>query len=214
MNARIRQVTVMAGAVAILLGSVSCGDVARQGRSPSVVVIDALVAASGASAGQFNGFLNSDVEVIKTVSIGGVDTQVPTIFNDIGKVTLRLILRDLGSPAGEATPTPLNQVTMNRYRVVFHRADGRNTQGVDVPYTFDGAATGTVTPSGIDLIFELVRHSAKEEAPLLALRFQGGRIEIATIADITFYGKDLAGNEVAVTGSISVDFADFADPSS
>ena len=58
-----------------------------------------------------------------------------------------------------------------------------------------------------------MRHTAKLEAPLLALRDLGGRIEIATIADITFYGRDLAGNEVAVTGSISVNFADFADPS-
>ena len=213
MNARIRQATVTAGAVAMLLGAISCGDVARTGRSPSVVVIDALVAASGAASGQFNGFLNSDVVVMKTEKVNGVDTPVATIVNDIGKATLRLILKDLGSPAGEATPTSLNQVTINRYRVVFRRADGRNAQGVDVPYAFDGAATGTVTPSGIDLVFELVRHSAKEEAPLMALRGQGGRIEIATIADITFYGRDLAGNEVAVTGSISVDFADFADPS-
>src|SRR5438132_7367303 len=196
MNARIRQATMTAGAVAILLGAISCGDVARTGRSPSVVVIDALVAASGASAGQFNGFLNSDVQVMKTVN--GVST--PTIVNDIGKVTLRLILKDLGSPAGEATPTPLNQVTMNRYHVLFRRADGRNKQGVDVPYAFDGAATGTVTPSGIDLVFELVRHNAKEEPPLVNLANFGGRDEIATIAEITFYGHDLAGNEVATTG--------------
>ena len=214
MNARIRQATVTAGAVAILLGAISCGDVARTGRSPSVVVIDSLLAASGASPGQFSGFLNSDVVILKKVTIAGVEQTIPTIINDLGKVTLRLLLKDLGSPAGEATPTPLNQVTITRYHVLFRRADGRNKQGVDVPYAFDGAATGTVTPSGIDLVFELVRHNAKEEPPLVNLANFGGRDEIATIAEITFYGHDLAGNEVATTGMISVDFSDFADPAS
>jgi hypothetical protein len=52
------------------------------------------------------------------------------------------------------------------------------------------------------------------EAPLLALRNLGGRLEIETIADVTFYGRDLAGNDVQATGSITVNFADFADPSS
>ena len=134
-------------------------------------------------------------------------------MNDLGKVTLRLVLKDLGSPAGEATPTPLNQITVTRYHVMFHRADGRNTQGVDVPYAFDGAVTATVVSNPLDVVFELVRHSAKEEAPLRALRGLGGAFEITTIADVTFYGQDLVGNEVAATGSITVDFADFADPS-
>jgi len=200
MNARIQQATVAAGAMAVLLGAASCGDVARQGRSPAMLVIDALTAASGASSGQFSGFLLSDV-----ITKG-------TINDDLGKVTLRLALKDLGSPADEATPTTINQITITRYHVMFHRADGRNTQGVDVPYAFDGAVTATVVPNPLDVTFELVRHSAKTEAPLRALQNQGGSIEIATIADVTFYGRDLAGNEVSATGSITVDFADFADP--
>jgi hypothetical protein len=36
---------------------------------------------------------------------------------------------------------------------------------------------------------------------------------ISTIADVTFYGKDETGTDVSVTGSISVNFADWADPS-
>ena len=41
----------------------------------------------------------------------------------------------------------------------------------------------------------------------------GGAIAIMTIADVTFYGRDQAGNDVSVTGSITVNFADWADPS-
>ena len=60
--------------------------------------------------------------------------------------------------------------------------------------------------------FDLVRHAAKEEAPLRNLRFNGGAQLISTLADITFYGADQAGNEVTVTGTMSVTFGDFGDP--
>jgi hypothetical protein len=35
---------------------------------------------------------------------------------------------------------------------------------------------------------------------------------IHTLAEVTFYGSDQAGNEVSVAGLISVNFGDFADP--
>jgi hypothetical protein len=59
-----------------------------------------------------------------------------------------------------------------------------------------------------------VRAQAKLEAPLKALRNGGGAIAISTIADVTFYGTDQNGNTVSVTGSISVNFADWGDPAS
>jgi len=59
----------------------------------------------------------------------------------------------------------------------------------------------------------LVRAQAKLEAPLRALRGGGSAIVISTIAEITFYGSDQNGNKVSVTGSISVNFADWGDPS-
>ena len=213
MNARIRQLIAGMAAPAILLGSASCGNVARTGRSPSTLVIDSLEASSGAKPGTFSGFLNSDVVTLVKVTVNGVETQVPTIFNDVGKVTLRTLLKDAGNPGAPTSPSNLNAVTIDRYRVVFVRSDGRNTQGVDVPYAFDGAATATVTPGPTEVGFELVRHQAKDEAPLRALGGGGGRLFISTIAQITFYGHDQAGNEVSVTGTISVDFADFGDPS-
>jgi hypothetical protein len=94
--------------------------------------------------------------------------------------------------------------------VSYRRSDGRNVQGVDVPYAFDSAVTFTIGSSGGTGVFELVRHVAKFEAPLAALN--SSSVIITTIADVTFYGKDQAGNDVAVTGSIQVSFGDFADP--
>ena len=42
-------------------------------------------------------------------------------------------------------------MTIDRYRVSYRRADGRNMQGVDVPYTFDSAVTFTVPTQGASL---------------------------------------------------------------
>ena len=104
-------------------------------------------------------------------------------------------------------------MTVTRYHVSFRRSDGRNTQGVDVPYAFDGGATATITAGGTQpLRFVLVRAQAKTESPLAALRGGGGSIFISTLADVTFYGQDQNGNQIAVTGTISVNFADWADP--
>ena len=35
---------------------------------------------------------------------------------------------------------------------------------------------------------------------------------ISTLADVTFYGQDQTGRAVSVTGTIGVNFADWADP--
>jgi hypothetical protein len=97
--------------------------------------------------------------------------------------------------------------------VEFVRSDGHNVQGVDVPYSFDGSNTFTVTNSGsVSEPFEIVRHNAKSEAPLAALA--NSSTIITTVANVTFYGHDLAGNDVNVTGTIQVNFGDFGDPTS
>ena len=61
--------------------------------------------------------------------------------------------------------------------------------------------------------FELIRHNMKQEPPLSNLAYGGGANQINTIAEVTFYGRDQSGNELSVTGTISVNFADFGDPS-
>jgi hypothetical protein len=80
-----------------------------------------------------------------------------------------------------------------------------------VPYGFDGASTFTLTDDGAATVIEVVRHVAKAEAPLRALVSDFNII--TTIATVTFYGKDQAGNNVAVSADIQVNFSDFADPS-
>jgi hypothetical protein len=195
-----------------LFNTLSCGDVVRTGRSPMYLVIDTLESAKGDKPAQFSGgALLSDVLTI--VTSGGVCSQTnpcQVIFDDFGQVTLRTTLKDITNPSSPNAPTTNNEVTIDRYRVVYRRTDGHNTQGVDVPYAFDGGVTGTVPADGtLTLAFEAVRHVAKAEAPLAQLRSGGGIIY--TIADVTFFGKDRVGHHISVTGSMQVNFGNFAD---
>ena len=187
--------------VAAAAAAAGCSDFIRQDRSAVTLVIDRLEAASGAggTSATFTGTLQSDVITV-------VDNS-PTIFSDSGRVTLRAIMKD-----ALATPSPVNAVTINRYRVTFRRSDGRNTPGVDVPFPFESAVTFTVAPgTAVTTAFELVRHAAKEESPLRSLSVNNA-VTIATIADITFFGRDQVGNDLSTTGSIGVIFGDFGDP--
>ena len=187
----------------------SCGEFTREGRSPAIVVVRSLLVARGDTPDEFVGNLLSDVLVMRTTPAPCSDTSpCPTIFNDIGEVQMSLILKD---PGIAANPTNLNQVTINRYRVEYRRTDGRNTPGVDVPFPFDSAITFTVLNDGVaSMDFEIVRHVAKQEAPLKALLVNGNII--SAIARVTFYGRDQAGNDVSVWADVGVDFGDFADP--
>lgn len=183
-------------AVAVTLTSVSCGDM-TQGTGSSYLIISTLEGASGAEPDNFGGTLISDVVTVIEDS--------PTFFNDIGRVTLQLAMKD---PVG-AAPTTNNFITVDRYRVNYIRTDGRNTPGVDVPYPFDGAITVTVGDSA-STGFTIVRNQAKQEAPLLALR--SNRILISMIAEVTFYGRDQTGRSASVTGRIGITFGNYADP--
>jgi hypothetical protein len=154
----------------------------------------------------------SDVQTLIDQQVGGQTVQVPTIFNDIGQATMRIIPKDAGNGSVSLSPSPWNSVTINRYRINYIRADGRNTPGVDVPYPVDGGVTATLTSTPTIVPFEMVRHQQKLEQPLRALANFGGRLFISTIAEITFFGADQVGNAVQAKATINVSFSDYADP--
>ena len=185
----------------VLAGAVSCGHQNTDSSSPSYLYIESLLAYPGSApnASPAN-TLQSDV-----ITKG-------TIYEDFAIVKLRMQIKDIGSANAPTLPTVTNSITVTRYHVNFVRADGRNTPGVDVPYPFDGGATATIDANGQTLTILLVRAQAKLEMPLSALQGNGGASVISTIAYITFYGQDQNGNAVSVTGTVSVNFADWADP--
>jgi hypothetical protein len=181
-------------AMAVIAAAASCGDLTRQGTASSYLIIAALEGSAGGDS-TFSTAVNSDV------------LTEGSVINDVGQVRLRLAMKDAGSPTA---PTSANFITIDQYHVAFTRTDGHNVQGVHVPYAFDGVVTGTVT-GDTTVSFTLVRHQAKQEAPLKAL---GGanQIVITTIAEVTFYGHDQTGRPVSVAGKLTVSFANFADP--
>jgi hypothetical protein len=207
---RLPAVALLAGA---LVGAAACGDAVRQSRASSYLIIENLTGASGATPTEFSNTLDSDVVTNVETSVGGQSVTVPTVYEDLGQVNLKIALKDPGTTDSPSSPSSTNQITVTRYHITYTRAGGRNTPGVDVPYPFDGAATGTVTTAGTSLTFVLVRAQAKLEAPLKALTGGGGSVVLSTIAEVTLYGHDQAGNDVSVTGNISVNFADWGDPS-
>jgi hypothetical protein len=188
------------GAAFVAAFTVLPGCTSRQmeGASSSYLIVDALNASPG-DLDEFSGQLDSDV-----LGLNGV-------VSDVAKVDLRLGLKDPGTTTNPSSPTSANFITITRYHVKYVRTDGRNTQGVDVPYEFDGGASVTVRDGASisTLVITLVRAQAKLEAPLLALRNQGGQVILSTIAEVTLYGTDQAGREVSVLSRISVAFADF-----
>ena len=208
----------LAGLAAVIASSLALGSCAseltRTGSSAAYVIIDSLLGASGADPQQFGSPLLSDVVTLVRTQVNGTTVVSPTFYNDLARVQMRAELKNPGTTVNPTTPSPNTAITFNRYHVDFRRTDGRNTQGVDVPYSFDGAATFTIAAGGAaQVAIEVVRNQAKLESPLANLRQGGGAIIISTIAEITFYGRDQVGNEVVATGQMSVNFGDFADPS-
>lgn len=196
-------VTRLAAAAVIAATSASCGgELLRTGRAPVYLAIMSLEARPGGGTELADNLLSD------------VATTDGAVFNDLGVATLTVELKDQsGVLDGVETPTtPLQAVTITRYRVSFRRADGRNTPGVDVPFGFDGALTATI-PVGDEtgIVFDIVRHANKLEPPLRNLRGLGGQMVISTVAEITFFGRDQNGNEVTVTGLMDVTFGDFPD---
>jgi hypothetical protein len=186
---------------ALAAATVSCGDVVREGRSPVIMTVASLTAGNPAS-----NILHSDV--IRNVTAPppcSTTSPCPTVFNDSATASLALSMKNT-----TVSPTTNNQVQVTRYHVDYTRADGRNTPGVDVPYGFDGAATVTIPPNGVQSVsFDLVRHSAKEESPLAQLVNSSNFI--STIATVTFFGTDTVGNVVSASAQISVTFANYGD---
>lgn len=193
-------------AVLAAVAASGCGEYARQGDGPARATVAMLEGASGAQPAIYGNTMLSDVITLVKRQVNGAEQRVPTVFNDLGRVTMTADMKD-----PMTSPTAINAITFSRYRVTYIRADGRNTPGVDVPFGFDSAVTFTVTPGAPATAgFDLVRHVAKEEAPLVSLAANDDLI--TAIAQVTFYGKDHAGNDVTASGNIGITFGNFGDP--
>ena len=118
------------------------------------------------------------------------------------------------NPNIETVPQIPSAVIIERYEIKYRRSDGRGVEGQDVPFSISGNLTAgfDVKTSGTDpLVIEVVRAQAKLEPPLRNLRNNGGAIIATMFADITIHGRTISNQVVTATGSLQIDFADWAD---
>ena len=184
----------------VLLLLFSCNPLEDDSNSNSLLLV---INITGTDIGGNNvEFLQSDV----------VDTSTgtPIVIADIVNATLEARLLD---------PNPLdpgssqyNSINVTRYVVTFSRSDGQNTQGVDIPYSFEGSLSTLIAIDAQTTIsFVIVREVAKLEPPLFDLRNSGDEIVLQVKATIDFYGTDLVNNAVKATGTLNIFFCDYAN---
>ncbi|HJS74713.1 MAG TPA: hypothetical protein VJ921_10525 [Vicinamibacteria bacterium] len=198
-----RTLSLLALLVSVTPGCITEPDTLTDDSTNAIIQIVSMAGNSGEPDGQSE----TGTDVFSDVCFANETIPPCSTFNDNGVVTMRAFPKDRGQPSSQ-----INDVTFERYRVTYVRADGRNVQGIDVPYAFDGVANFTVPITGdeVERGFLLVRHQAKAESPLRELARGGSQI-LTVIAQIDFYGRDSAGRAIQATGYLNVTFADFGN---
>ncbi len=178
----------MAGTLAGLMMTSCTPDWAKNGQSDVILLMTAI---NGGAP------MDSDVEI----SNGGVCPDI---------VDLR-VENHFRNPNVTATGFR-HDITIERYEVRYYRSDGRNTEGVDVPYRISGhVAQEIIEESSAVLQLEVVRRQAKFEPPLRNL-VEGGALIITAFAEVTLHARTTTGQVLnPVSARMQIDFANFGD---
>ncbi len=177
----------------------SCNPIEDESRSDSVLLIVRLMGMD--IEDNEADFLQSDVVIIDQ------ETGAGTVAADSAKVTFTAQTLD---PQPWLGTSHYSDIIVTHYVVTYSRSDGKNSEGVDVPYSFDGSMSAMVQADAqTDVNFVIVRAVAKLEPPLVNLATGRGEGELKTTARIDFYGHDTIGNEVKATGYLTVFFANY-----
>jgi hypothetical protein len=193
----------VAGALALALGACT-PDFVEQSQANVIVRITKITGDQGGGGGDsgIGDVLNSDVD---------------PVFNDNATLNFESVPKN---PRG-LTLGQFNDVFLERYEVLYLRSDGRNQEGVDVPFRITGPLA-TLVPAGGTAAASIiiVRHQAKIEPPLRNLRGvfpasgtlqTGGAGILSIVAEITVHGRTTSGEAVQASGRLQINFADFAD---
>jgi hypothetical protein len=179
-----------------VLTFVSCNPVEKDSKSASFIIIESIMGTD--AAGNEANVLESDV----------LDAN-STIRADYASATLRASLLDPDPIIGTSQ---FEDIMLDRYIVSYSRSDGKNREGVDVPYSFEASLSqrlkiGTSTTLSI----VVVRAVAKAEPPLVALAQNRAEGVLEVTAKIEFYGHDLADRRVRAEGYLTIFFANYAE---
>ena len=162
---------------------------------------------------------SGDVVLLMTAINGGspLDSDVAISNGGICPDLVTLRLENHFKNPGVSTTGFQNDYTVERYEVHYVRSDGRNVEGVDVPFAITGnVAQEVINSSDAELKIEVVRRQAKLEPPLRNLvdgvQVGGGAMVVTMFADITLYARTTTGVVLnPVSGRLQIDFANFGD---
>ncbi len=147
-------------------------------------------------------FLQSDV-------IEG-DPITGTIVADIVSATLEAKLKEPESIG--AGPSYQNRIFIHTYEIRYTYVDSLNMASTSVPATFQGRlSVGIDIDSSASIEFVIVREQAEAALPLSDIIGAPVTRSLQVVAQVTFYGEDIAGHPVQATGYLTIYFADYAD---
>ena len=177
----------------------SCNRIVNDSRSDSVLLI---VRLQGTDIDDNEAdFLQSDVVKVDAT------TGQSTVAADAALVTFTTASLD---PAPLLGTSQYFDIFVTHYTVTYSRTDGKNQEGVDIPYSFDGAMSVQVrVESETAANFVIVRAVSKLEPPLVNLASGRGEGELKVTARIDFYGHDTEGNKLKATGYLTIFFANY-----
>jgi len=166
-------------------------------RSNSILLVVEVIGHT--DAGDSADFLQSDV----------FDNPPGTFVADIVSATLEAKLKEPESLG--AGPSYKNRIFIHTYEVRYTYIDSNLSPlpSPSTPATFQGRlSVGIDIDSSASIEFVIVREQAKLESPLFDVV---GLDLLQVVAQITFYGDDIAGNPVQATGYMTIYFADYSD---
>lgn len=162
----------------------------------------------------------------QTPIISDLQSDTGSVFNDEARVTVNAFRKNNNPDTGTS---PVEHIYLERYEVRYFRTDGRDQEGVDVPFRTTGPLGNvrfhTPGPGGageveLTVSVTIVRHQAKLEPPLRnlasitvsdtsAIGFSGPGV-LTCVAEITVHGRTLQGDALQAVGRANVIFANFA----
>jgi len=179
----------------------SCNSVVKKTQSDSMLIVSSITG-KDIEDNEVN-FLQSDVVSVDT------DTGALYITADSAKATLTAKSLEPEPALGTST---YSNILVTSYSVTYTRSDGKNREGIDVPYSFSGSISALVEiDASAEVSFIIVRESAKLEPPLINLRDGRGEGPLTIQAKIDFYGHDVANHQVKATGYLTIFFANYID---
>jgi hypothetical protein len=194
------------GVVGLSIVAVSCVQTPDFAKNTADVILRVTkVTGSPGSDDQEDGdFLFSDVAICEEVD-GEI---ICSTVNDNAIIEFEVIPKN---PTSSVT-NEFNDVLLTNYRVRYTRSDGRNIEGVDVPYAISGSMATQIPAGGSGgAAIVVVRHTAKDEPPLNGLSSGGFQSMLTVTAHISISGKTTNGKNVSTETALEITFGDFAN---